>query len=427
MPEEIEQKSPKWDNTTKTIVAIGVVVIVIALLVRFKHLLWQVLVAFLLAYLFHPLARLLSEKLHIPWKIAVSLIYLIFVAGLIGLLTWSGIAMVNEITNLTGFLSSLVTNLPQIVSDFVSKPILIGPFSIDLPTLNLTSFYAYLQSMIQPVISETTKIVASVATGAANVITWFVFTILISYFVSAETKGGATSPLRIEVPVYQADLEMMWAQLSRIWNAFLRGQVVVIIIAVAWYSLLLGSLGVSFFFGLAIIAGLARFLPYVGPLIAWITYFLVSIFQPGNIFGLKPFWFAVLVVGLALLSDVIIDNFISPRVMSKALKVHPAAVLVTVFVAASLFGVVGMLLAAPVLASAILIFNYIYRKLLDQDPWEGLRTYPEPLPFKEQVKHIWLAAKPGLQRIFNWFKALYDGIKKSISKTRKADSTHKEI
>jgi len=427
MSDEVAKQSPKWNNTTKTIVAIAVVVIFISLLVRFKYLLWQVIIAILIAYLFHPIARFISDRLHIPWKLTVTLIYLIFIAALVGLLTWGGISIVNEIMNLIGFLNNLITSLPKIVSDFVSHPLAIGPFSIDLPNLDLTSIYTYLQNMISPVISETANIVASIATGAASVVTWVAFTFLISYFVAAETKGGSAHPLRIEVPVYQDDLEKMGNQLSHIWNSFLRGQLVVIVIAVIWYTILLGSLGVNFFFGLAILAGLARFVPYLGPFIAWLTYFLVSIFQGYNIFGLQPFWFAVLIVGLALLSDVIIDNLVSTRVMSKALKVHPAAVLVTVFVAASLFGIIGMLLAAPVLASAILIFNYIYRKLLDQDPWRGLKTYPDALPLKEQVRGIWLGIKPVLIRIFNWLKTLYDDIKKGIKKTAKAISTHKEI
>jgi len=427
MANETIQQSPRWSRTTKTIVAVSAVVLLIALLVRFKSLAWQVIVAFLLAYLFHPLAKFLSERLHIPWKVAVSILYLVFVAALIGLLTWGGISIVNEITNLAGFLTNLLASLPQIVSDLVSKPLIFGPFSLDLPHLDLTSIYTYLQNLIQPAITETANLVASIATGAASVVTWIIFTLLISYFVSAETKGGSANPLQLEIPYYQADLDKMGNQLSHIWNSFLRGQLVVITICVLWYTLLLGSLGVNFFFGLAILAGLARFLPYVGPFIAWLTYFLVCIFQGSNIFGLQPFWFGVLIVGLALLSDVIIDNFVSTRVMSNALKVHPAAVLVTVFVGASLFGVVGMLLAAPVLATSILIFTYVYRKLLDRDPWKGLATYPEPRPIKDQFLGVWQRLKPVAIRIFNWLKKTYDDVKKRNGKTGKADSTHKEI
>jgi hypothetical protein len=93
-------------------------------------------------------------------------------------------------------------------------------------------------------------------------------------------------------------------------------------------------------------------------------------------------------VGCAWVSDIIIDNFVSPRVMSNALKIHPAAVLVMVLVSASLFGFIGILLSAPVLASLKLLFTYIARKLMDMDPWSEMETYPEPVPLHEMIKRF---------------------------------------
>jgi Mg2+/Co2+ transporter CorB len=67
-----------------------------------------------------------------------------------------------------------------------------------------------------------------------------------------------------------------------------------------------------------------------------------------------------------------------PRVMSDALEIHPAAVLVMVIVSASLFGLLGVLLAAPVLASLKLIFTYVVRKMMDVDPWQELKVISPP-------------------------------------------------
>jgi hypothetical protein len=111
-------------------------------------------------------------------------------------------------------------------------------------------------------------------------------------------------------------------------------------------------------------------------------------------------------VGSALISDTIIDNFVSPRVMSNALKIHPAAVLVTVFISASLFGFIGVLLSAPVLASLKLISTYVLNKLMDLDPWDRLDTFPPPQPlsrmfyrFRMKIKRLFLGKKAGLRAI----------------------------
>jgi predicted PurR-regulated permease PerM len=84
---------------------------------------------------------------------------------------------------------------------------------------------------------------------------------------------------RIQVPTYQEDITKLCNQLSHIWNAFLRGQLLIFAITVAYYSVLLSILGVRYFFLLAILAGLARFVPYIGPFVAWTTYGLVALFQ----------------------------------------------------------------------------------------------------------------------------------------------------
>lgn len=405
------KSSPRWSQTTKTIVAIVLAALVLLLIYRFKYLIGPVLIALLFSYLIHPLMSLISRRLHLPWKLTVTLLYLIFVAALIALITWGGITMVNEIQNLIKFINNLVVNLPQIVTDFLSKPLVIGSFSIDLPNLDLTPVWTWLQGMIQPAVTQAANLIGSIASGAASVVTWVGFTILISYFISAETNENGRKLISITIPGYQGDIDRMGSQMGRIWNSFLRGQLIVVSVTIVWYSIMLGSMGVSFFFGLAILAGLARFVPYVGPFVAWLTYFLVGLFQPANMFGLQPFWFGILLVGVALVSDFIIDNFVSPRVMSNALKVHPAAVLVTVLVAANLFGVIGMLLAAPVLASVKLILTYVMRKLFDKDPWMGLQTYPKPIPLREELKERWQKIKAGMERLFKWVKSLYDGIR----------------
>jgi len=78
---------------------------------------------------------------------------------------------------------------------------------------------------------------------------------------------------------------------------------------------------------------------------------------------------AVIVIGLSVLLDQILDNVVVPRYHGQTLGVHPAAVLVAALVAAKLIGFVGLILAAPVLASLVLLSRYLTRKMFDLDPW----------------------------------------------------------
>jgi predicted PurR-regulated permease PerM len=72
--------------------------------------------------------------------------------------------------------------------------------------------------------------------------------------------------------------------------------------------------------------------------------------------------------------------------MAESLKVHPAAVLVAAIVALDLLGVLGVVIAAPMLATLQLAARYVVRKLFDLDPWEGLEENPTPPSLRVQIR-----------------------------------------
>ncbi len=121
--------------------------------------------------------------------------------------------------------------------------------------------------------------------------------------------------------------------------------------------------------GLAILAGFARFVPYVGQWVTWAVLIIVTLFQESNHFGLEPIQYLILVLVVALIVDNILDSFVAPRILGQTLGVHPAAVFVAALIALNILGLLGVILAAPVLASFILIGRYVARKMLDLDPW----------------------------------------------------------
>jgi predicted PurR-regulated permease PerM len=138
---------------------------------------------------------------------------------------------------------------------------------------------------------------------------------------------------------------------------------------------------VRYSLAIAILAGLGRFVPYIGPLVVWIVLALVTLFQGSNFFGMVSYQYTLLVLALAILLDQIIDNYINPRFLGRALGVHPAAVLVAALVAANLIGVIGLLLAAPVLATLKLLAGYLIRKMFDLDPWPPSREEGKVMEF----------------------------------------------
>ncbi len=380
-----EESSPRWSNTTKLIVGLTLVAMLAGLLIGYKSIVGPLLLAFMIAYLFQPLADGLRRRLHCSWQTAVNLLYLVVLVLLLGLLTWGGIALVEQASSLVTFLQKGIADLPRLLNNLAAQPLQFGPFQIPVETSNLANLANQALGVVQPILSRLGGVITSLASGAATTMGWLFFMLLVSYFMLAESGGLREDLFSIQIPGYEYDLKRMGLELSRIWNAFLRGQMIIMLITVVVYSILLGGLGVRYFYGLALLAGLARFVPYVGPAVAWTAYGLVAFFQGWTLFGISPIAYALVVVGVAWVTDVIMDNMVVPRLLADTLRVHPAAVMVAALVGARLLGIVGVVLAAPVVATGKLLVEYALRKLADRDPWEGIVTPPPPPRFSNVI------------------------------------------
>jgi predicted PurR-regulated permease PerM len=371
--------SPAWGTNTKLVVALTIVVIVGALLVKFQSVITPLLIAFMMAYLLHPVAAFLQRRAYFSWGAAVGLIYLVILLLLLGVLTAGGVGLVQQIQSLLVILQRAITNLPQLIEQASNQVYQFGPFEFDLRALDLKAISNQVLGMVQPLLSQTGTLLGTVAGGAANFVGWLFFVILVSYFVLVESGGLRGQIVPLDFPGYTQDFERLTRELGRTWNAFLRGQIILFFLAFIVYSIVLSVLGVHYAIGLALVAGLARFVPYVGPAINWTILVLVSYFQTYKLFGMSPIYYTLLVLAIALVIDQIFDNIVSPRILSDALKVHPAAVLVAAIVAANLFGLLGVVVAAPILATVILLWKYVMRKMLDLDPWPEAEVR-QPLP-----------------------------------------------
>jgi predicted PurR-regulated permease PerM len=382
MQQENKSISPKWSTTTKVIVTLLFLTGAIALLLRFSSLLNTLITAFIIAVLYHPIAEWINRKTKIPWAWSVSIIYFITVVAVFGLLTVGGIALINQIDGLIKFLQNTLYELPNFFKQITTTNIAIGPFNLDFSYINWDQVGNQLLTTVEPILTKVGNFFGGVATGTVGVIGSFLLSLLISFLVITETEGARSKIFKLEIPGYQEDFKRLGEKLNTIWNKFVRGQALIFLFRFILYLIILSSLRLRFVLGMALLATLGNFIPYIGVAIVWILNFFIALFQGTTIFGLNPFPYAMIVMGVGWISDNLYDTFFAPRIMANVLKLHPAAVLVAVLVGLNLFGILGMFLAPPLLASIKVLMDYSEKKLLDQDPWclPDEECDPEPQP-----------------------------------------------
>ncbi len=108
----------------------------------------------------------------------------------------------------------------------------------------------------------------------------------------------------------------------------------------------------SLLFGL--FCGLTDLIPYIGPYIGGALAVLVG-FSESKFLGIVTL---IIVVVVQLLENLVLQ----PYVMSKAIKLHPVTIILALTIASSLFGIVGMIIATPLLAMLKVIYTFIRKE-----------------------------------------------------------------
>lgn len=363
--------SPKWSNSTKSIIVVILLIIASALILRFANLLSIAVGGFVIALILQPIVRFLNQKLKIPWGLGTAIVIILVVVVFLGAIIWGGVSIVEQVQGLINFLLSITTNVSQFFQNLSQTTLRIGPFHFDLSVIDWTLVGNKILEYAQPVLSGIGNSIGNIASGTINFFWKFFLTVISASLILSERQKQKTS-FFMRIPGYEDDARHFKREIGLIWNAFFRGQAKVFAVRVCIYIVLLGVLRVRYFVLLAFLAGFANFIPYIGVAVAWAVYFLVAVFQGSTVFGLQPLTYAAIVSLSGWLIDNIYDNVYTPRVMAGTLKLHPVAVMIAALVGLELFGVMGMILASPLLATGKLFLRYIFRKIFDQDPWEDI-------------------------------------------------------
>jgi len=392
-------KSPSWSTTTKLIFGLTMVAILAGIFLYYRSIVSLLILAFIITYLFRPVVIYLTEKTKMAWRLSTTLLFLLIIILLIGLLTGAGLAIAQQVTSLVRVLQEFVENLPELANDLT---VYLGQFGGVGEFINLNDLANRALEAIQPFLGQLGSIVGSIATGAAVSIGRIFFVVFVAYFILAESQQVGKTPIE-QIPQYDYDVRRMSRQLRIVWDSFFRGQIIIFMMVFVVYSIVLSSLGVRNPIALAAMTGLAVFVPYVGIWVTASVLFVVTFFQPANYFGLLPWQYAALVLAVALVINFTFDNYITPRFLGRTLDIHPAAVLVAALVMASLLGIVGIFLAAPVVATLKMLGMYIFRKMFDLDPW------PDPEVELHRIEFPW----------YRWYKQLVEWLKTVWLKVRK--------
>ncbi|TLN16655.1 AI-2E family transporter [bacterium] len=388
-----------WSKPTRYIVGVGLALLGIFILYLARSVVPLLIIAALIAVLLRPLILWLQRGPHLSRGLAVALVYL---AGLM-LIPLLLALLIPAIVNAVTFVATL--NYPSILDSVLQwfRATLIALKEMPIPVVRLNQFVdqtvdTILAGMNQesavtlPALPSVTTILQSLGTAltttfrtAAGVvgslfsqITLLLFIVLSSIYISLSAHTYHDGFMRAVPQRFKTEITILIARIERLWGAFFRGQLTLMLVIGVFSWLGLTILGVPGAIYLGIVAGLLELIPNLGPIIATIPAVIVALLEGSVYLPVGHWMLALLVVLLYVLVQQLENNLIVPRVLGEAVELPPLVVMTGVLVGVTVAGLLGALLATPVIATGRELVRYAYRKILGEEPFPPVEPAPKP-------------------------------------------------
>lgn len=325
--------------TRKVWIITGIVTLAVVILLILKttfNVLLLLLAGTLIALYFRGLSNLLQMKFKMPSKAALPVSIIGSILLLILFFWFAGNSIQQQANQLAETLPAAVDSFEQKLSESS-----IGRQVLDRVKSPETS-------------QKASMMVQSFFRGTFGVLGDIYIILFLSIFFTASPKLYVEGALKLvplkSRPQARDVVHKVGAHLTK----WLKGQLLAMLIVSVLTVIGLLILGIPMAFVLAIIAGLLNFIPNFGPLIAMIPAVLISLM-------LSPTT-ALLVAGLYILVQTLESNLITPQIQKRMINTPPALIIIAQLFMGVLSGVLGLLLAMPIVVILIVVVQELYVK-----------------------------------------------------------------
>jgi predicted PurR-regulated permease PerM len=193
----------------------------------------------------------------------------------------------------------------------------------------------------------------------------FFFTLMIGAFILIDLEK-VHAFLRSLFPAnVRDDYDVIIAGIDRGLSGVIRGQLLICVINSALTYIGLLVFGVKYSLILAVVAGLMSLVPIFGSILSSVPIVIVALVSGEE--GIDIFRGVAMtlwIIGIHFIEA----NLLNPKIIGTAARIHPVLVIFSLFLGEHTYGLVGALLAVPVLSAISVVFLYLYRKAWKDAP-----------------------------------------------------------
>ena len=303
-----------------------------------------VFIGFVIAWLLDPLATKLSTKM--PRVVACILTYIIVFGGIILLLAFTVPTFSSGVSDIVSVVPELVDNAQDFASDMLES---LG---------DSKQIESYKDSILDKIESVGTNLASTLpnaiwnfGSGVVSVATNIVLGIMIGFYLLSSFRNFQGHLLSIIPRDWHEGAKDLMSRINGKLRSYVGGVLLIMVLVFITQSIGFSLAGLSAPFLFALFCAITDVIPYIGPWIGGAPAVIVG-------FTIDP------MVGVFCLVSVVVcqlleNNFYQPLIMGKTMKLHPVTIMLGLLIFNYFFGMIGMIVATPVIATIKIIFEFI--------------------------------------------------------------------
>lgn len=330
-----ESQKTSISISTSSIIKVIVAALAMYLLYTIREIVLILIISMVLASAMDPLVDWLYRKAKFPRGLSVIMVYLIFIAAVVGVIYFVVPPMIDQFADLGARLENFRDEINSRTSSLAGV----------LRELGIERGLSDLGKNFTNLTGSFFKTTLGVFSGFIEVIA-----VLAISFYLISSESGMKNFIKSLVPFrHQAYAVRLTDRVQNKIAYWLLGQVILSGFIFLFTFIGLTLLGVKNALALALLAGLLEIVPYLGPILSAIPAILLAFVQSPSL--------ALFVLVLYLVIQQVENYVLVPKIMGRTVGANPVVILVAVLVGFKIAGIIGMLLAVPIVAAVSVFLN----------------------------------------------------------------------
>lgn len=307
-------------------------------------------IGFVVAWLFAPLVDKMTKK-GMSRILASIIIYVVFILFLIIFFRIFIPIIYNELNELVSTLPAIMTKITNFIDDLFKE---VNVEGIDINGMKdniLGAITAYGNSISSSLPTTIVNVMSKLFSGLGSIF----FGLIIGLYMLFDFDNVTNLLLKLIPKRHQMEVADLLENIGREVRKSVNGTLLVACMVFVCDTIGFSIIGLKSALLFGLFCGITDLIPYIGPYIGTAVATIVA-FTQNTFVG-----FGVLII--AIIVQLVESYILQPVVMSKATKLHPVTIICSLLIFGHFFGIIGMILAVPIMSIFKVIWKFLVKKL----------------------------------------------------------------